>query len=142
VTAAYLAGGAGRAATASTDVVPRAAPETVFLAVVSDPHGAVAEATWNDGKKAGTTPFEVEVPKNAKVRVEFSKAGFSPYVAEFVADAPQLVEGKLAEQPRPPPAPQATRASRKKEAAKPEPPPKPAESKVLDPDDDAMEIVW
>src|SRR5213075_85584 len=40
VAAGYLAGGAGagRAATAPADVVPRAAPETVFLAVVSDPH--------------------------------------------------------------------------------------------------------
>ena len=143
--AGYLAGGsgAGRAATASADVVSRAAPETVFLAVVSDPHGAIAEATWIDGKKAGITPFEVEVPKSAKVRVEFSKAGFSPYVAEFVADVSQLVEGRLAEQPRPPPAPQATRASKKKEAPKPEPPAKPAESKLqVDPDDDAMEIVW
>jgi serine/threonine protein kinase len=143
VTAGYLAGGAGRPAIASTDVVPRAAaPQTVFLAVVSDPHGAIAEATWNDGKKAGITPFEVEVPKSARVRVEFSKGGFSPQVAELVADVSQLVEGKLAEQPRPPPAPQATRASKKKEAPKPPPPEKSAESKVLDADDDAMEIVW
>ncbi|MFL5364895.1 MAG: serine/threonine protein kinase, partial [Myxococcales bacterium] len=145
VTAGYLAGGAGRAAIASTSVVPRAAaPETVFLAVVSDPHGAIAEATWSDGKKAGITPFEVEVPKSAKVRVEFSKAGFSPYVADLVADVSQLVEGKLPEPPTPPPAPQATRASKRKEAAKPEPPAKPAESNEpgdLD-DDDAMEIVW
>ncbi|MFL5249633.1 MAG: serine/threonine protein kinase [Myxococcales bacterium] len=145
VTAGYLAGGAGRAAIASTSVVPRAAaPETVFLAVVSDPHGAIAEATWSDGKKAGITPFEVEVPKSAKVRVEFSKAGFSPYVADLVADVSQLVEGKLPEPPSPPPAPPATRASKRKEAAKPEPPAKPAESNEpgdLD-DDDAMEIVW
>ncbi|MFL5421309.1 MAG: hypothetical protein ACJ79Y_11125, partial [Myxococcales bacterium] len=117
---------------------------TVFLAVVSDPHGAIAEATWSDGKKAGITPFEVEVPKSAKVRVEFSKAGFSPYVADLVADVSQLVEGKLPEPPKPPPAPPGARVSKRKEAAKPEPPAKPAESNEpgdLD-DDDAMEIVW
>jgi hypothetical protein len=146
VTAGYLAGGSGRAAIASTDVVPRAAaPETVFLAVVSDPHGAIAEATWDGGKKAGITPFEAEVPKSAKVRVEFSKAGFTPYLAELVADTSQLVEGKLAEQPKPapPPRPQVTRAIRKKEPPKPDPPEEPAESKApVDLEDGPMEIVW
>jgi hypothetical protein len=145
VLAGYLAAGSSparqaEARTASTAATPAAALETVFLAVVSDPHGAIAEATWNQGKKTGITPFEVEVPKSTRVRFEFTKPGYAPvpYVVELVAETSQLVEGKLLVEQRPGPPPPAPRLR------KPPEPPKPAESKPPDADegDDAMEIVF
>jgi hypothetical protein len=146
VLAGYLAAGSSPARQAEARVAPPAATpaapvETVFLAVVSDPHGAIAEATWNQGKKTGITPFEVELPRSTKVRFEFTKPGYAPtpYVVDLVAETSQLVEGKLVveQKPRPPPAP----APRLR---KPPEPPKPAESKSPDADegDEAMEIVF
>ena len=118
-------------------VAPRV-PETVFLAVVSDPHGAIAEATWSDGRKTGIAPFEVEVPRSTRVRVEFTKPGYlpNPYVVEFVAETSQLVEGRLApEPPRPAVAPPAPRPKKRPE------PPKPPELTPPD-DDEPMQIIF
>jgi eukaryotic-like serine/threonine-protein kinase len=141
----YLAGGGGRASTPADALAP-VAPATVFLAIVSDPHGAIAEATWDGDRKAGITPFEVEVPKSTKVRVEFSKAGWAPYVADFVADDSRLVEAKLSEAPRPAAPPASTRAKKKVPASPGAPKPAAqtsAESKPADnPEDDLMDIVW
>jgi serine/threonine protein kinase len=142
VAGGYLAGGGEQASTPAD--LPAPVPATVFLAIVSDPHGAIAEATWNEERKAGITPFEVEVPKSTKVRVEFSKPGWVPYVAELVADSSRLVEAKLSELPRAAP-PASTRG--KKKLAAPEAPkpaaPIPAESTPAgDLDDKLMDIVW
>src|SRR4051812_32090148 len=126
--AGYFAGGSSGATTAPIATHQKsvvAVRETVFLAVVSDPNGAIAEATWSDGRKTGLTPFEVEVPRSTRVRFEFAKPGYvpNPYVVDLVADTSQLVEGKLA--PEPPPRPAQAAAPRSKK--RPEPPP--AESK-------------
>jgi hypothetical protein len=114
--------------------------ETVFLAVVSDPQGAAAEATWDEGKKTGITPFEVEVPKNTKVRFEFRKQGYvpAPSVLDLVAETSQLVEGKLVVEQRPRPAAAPAPPPRPR---KPPEDPLPAESTVDD-EDKAMEIVF
>ena len=136
--AGYLAGGATRAQVAPREpAAPAPVKETVFLAVVSDPHGAIAEATWTDGRKTGIAPFEVEVPRSTRVRVEFAKPGYvpNPYVVDFVAETSQLVEGRLAPAP-PPPRPAIAPAPR---AKKPLEPPKPP---VWNPDDDLVPVLF
>src|SRR5207302_1755404 len=92
----YFAGGSSRPTTASIgsrEPAPPAVRETAFLAVVSDPHGAIAEATWDEGRKTGITPFEVEVPRSTRVRIEFTKPGYlpNPYVVDLLAETSQLV---------------------------------------------------
>jgi serine/threonine-protein kinase len=163
VVTGYLAAGSSRAPQAEARVAsPEPAPpavETVFLAVVSDPHGATAEATWNEGKKTGITPFEVEVPKSTKVRFEFRKPGYapSPYVVDLVAGTSQLVEGKLAVEttprpaapapappprPRKPPEAQKPAESRSEEGASPATGAGRRPEQTDDEGDKAMEIVW
>jgi serine/threonine protein kinase len=72
----------------------------VFFSVVSDPLGALVEATWKDGAKGGVTPLELEVPKNVKVRFAFSKRDYLPYAEERIADAAQVVKATLQVEPR------------------------------------------
>jgi serine/threonine protein kinase len=72
----------------------------VQLTVVSEPLGALVEATWKDGAKAGLTPLEMEVPKNLKVHFAFSKKEYLPYVEERIADAAQLVKVTLQAEPK------------------------------------------
>ncbi len=72
----------------------------VFFSVVSDPLGALVEATWKNGAKAGVTPLELEVPKNVKVHFAFSKRDYLPYAEERIADAAQVVKATLQVEPR------------------------------------------
>jgi hypothetical protein len=72
----------------------------VFFSVVSDPLGAMVEATWKNGAKAGVTPLELEAPKNVKVRFAFSKRDYLPYAEERIADAAQVVKATLQVEPR------------------------------------------
>ena len=72
----------------------------VFLSVVSDPLGALVEATWKDGAKAGITPMDVEVPKNTKVHFAFSKKEFLNYAEDRIADNAQVVKATLQPEPR------------------------------------------
>ncbi|TMA26812.1 MAG: hypothetical protein E6J78_12600 [Deltaproteobacteria bacterium] len=72
----------------------------VSLSVVSDPLGALCEATWKEGAKVGLTPLEIEVPKNVKVHFAFSKKDYLPYVEERIADAAQLVKVTLQAEPK------------------------------------------
>jgi serine/threonine protein kinase len=74
--------------------------EKVFLSVVSEPLGALAEATWKDGAKAAQTPFEMQVPKNVKVHFAFSKKDFFPYQTDVIADTAQVVKAALQPEPR------------------------------------------
>jgi serine/threonine protein kinase len=74
--------------------------EKVFLSVVSEPMGALAEVTWKDGAKAAATPFDLSVPKNAKVHFAFSKRDYFAYATDVIADAPQVVKGTLQGGPR------------------------------------------
>src|SRR6202521_2776643 len=69
--------------------------EKVFLSVVSEPMGALAEVTWKDGAKAAATPFDLSVPKNAKVHVAFSKRDYFSYATDVIADTPQVVKATL-----------------------------------------------
>ena len=78
--------------------------ERIQLSVVSDPVGAIVEATWKDGAKAAVTPFDLSVPKNANVRFAFSKKDFAATAVEVVADAPKVVRAALAAEPKLPPA--------------------------------------
>jgi serine/threonine protein kinase len=73
---------------------------TIFLSVISDPLGAEVQATWKNGARSGTTPFSLEVAKNSKIHLEFRKSSFLPYTTEIVADAPQVVSGKLTPEPK------------------------------------------
>jgi hypothetical protein len=74
--------------------------EKVFLSVVSEPLGAVAEATWQGGVKAGATPFDLQVPKNAKVHFVFSKPDYLPSTLDIIADTPQVVKQALVAEPK------------------------------------------
>jgi hypothetical protein len=78
--------------------------ERIQLSVVSDPVGAIVEATWRDGAKAAVTPFDLSVPKNANVRFAFSKKDFAATALDVVADAPKVVRAALAAEPKLPPA--------------------------------------
>ena len=68
--------------------------------MVSEPLGALVEATWKDGAKAAATPFDLSVPKNTKVHFAFSRAGYLPYATDVIADAPQVVKAALQSEPR------------------------------------------
>jgi hypothetical protein len=46
------------------------------------------------------TPLEIEVPKNVKVHLAFSKKDFLPYVEERISDAAQLVKVTLQAEPK------------------------------------------
>jgi serine/threonine protein kinase len=72
----------------------------VTLSISSEPLGALCEATWKEGAKVGLTPLEIEVPKNVKVHLAFSKKDFLPYVEERIADAAQLVKVVLQAEPK------------------------------------------
>ncbi len=68
----------------------------VFLSVVSDPIDTDVVATWKDGgEKKGPAPLSFEVPRNAKVHFEFSKAGYVGYAMDVIADQAQNVRAVL-----------------------------------------------
>jgi serine/threonine protein kinase len=75
--------------------------EKVQLSVVSEPVGAIVEATWKDGVKAAVTPFDLAVPKNAGVHFAFSKKDFVAWATDVVADAPKVVRASLLAEPKP-----------------------------------------
>jgi serine/threonine protein kinase len=79
--------------------------EKVQLSVVSDPVGAIVEATWKDGAKAAATPFDFTVPRNASVRFAFSKKEYVSWTTEVVADAPKVVRASLLAEPKRAPLP-------------------------------------
>ena len=85
---------------ADEEAVRKAESERVFLSVVSEPLGALVEATWTGGAKAGATPFDLQVPKNVKVHFAFSKKDFLPYAQDIIADSPQVVKAQLNAEPR------------------------------------------
>ncbi len=91
--------------------------EKVFLSVVSEPLGALAEVTWKDGAKAAATPFDLSVPKNMKVHFAFSKAGHFPYATDVIADTPQVVKATLQAEPKAPPPPPRVVKQREEESA-------------------------
>jgi serine/threonine-protein kinase len=74
--------------------------EKVFLSVVSEPLGALAEVTWKDGARAAATPFDLSVPKNTKVHFAFSKRDYFSYATDVIADTPQVVKATLQAGPR------------------------------------------
>jgi len=74
--------------------------EKIFLSVVSEPLGALVEATWKDGAKAAATPFDLSVTKNVKVHFAFSKRDYFPYATDVIADTPQVVKATLQAEPR------------------------------------------
>ena len=88
------------AAKKAEDAAKAQQAEKVFLSVVSEPLGALAEATWKDGAKALATPFELEVPKNTKVHFACSMKGYFPYATDVIADTPQVVKCPLQAEPR------------------------------------------
>src|SRR5262249_27036114 len=75
--------------------------ERVQLSVVSEPVGAIVEASWKDGVKAAVTPFDLQVPRNSSVRFNFSKKDFVSYSVEILADTPKVVRASLAAEPKP-----------------------------------------
>ena len=68
--------------------------------MISEPQGAEVDVTWPDGAKSASTPFQLQLPKNAKVHFEFKKDGFAPYVMDVVADQ-TLVNAVLKALPAP-----------------------------------------
>ena len=89
------------------------------LSVVSEPVGAIVEATWKDGVKAAVTPFDLAVPKNASVHFAFSKKDFVAWATDVVADAPKVVRASLLAEPKPvPPVPAIRAADRSNKKAR------------------------
>ena len=85
---------------AEEEAARKAESEKIFLSVVSEPLGALVEATWTGGAKAGATPFDLQVPKNSKVHFAFSKKDYLPYAQDIIADGPQVVKAALTAEPR------------------------------------------
>ena len=67
---------------------------------MSEPLGALVEATWKGGAKAAATPFDLSVPKNMKVHFAFSKREFFPFGTDVIADTPQVVKATLQPEPK------------------------------------------
>ena len=79
----------------------RRADDRIQLSVVSDPVGAVVEASWKGGVKAAVTPFDLEVPKNSNVKFSFSKKEYISSTVQILADTPQVVRASLTAEPKP-----------------------------------------
>jgi tRNA A-37 threonylcarbamoyl transferase component Bud32 len=77
--------------------------QKVQLSVISDPVGAIVEATWAGGAKGSVTPFDVAVPKDASVHFSFSMKEFLPWSTDVVADGPKVVRATLLAEPKPAP---------------------------------------
>src|SRR4051794_16097793 len=92
---------ARQAAARAEEEVRQKESDKVQLSVVSDPVGAIVEATWKDGVKAAVTPFDLTVPRNAAVRFVFSRKEYQTYTADVVADAPKVVRAPLLAEPKP-----------------------------------------
>jgi len=91
---------AKQAALRAEEEQKRQESERVQLSVVSDPMGAVVEATWNGGVKAALTPFDLVVPRNTSVRFAFAKKEFVSYTIEILADTPKVVRASLVAEPK------------------------------------------
>ena len=110
---------AREAAVRAEDEQRRLESEKVQLSVVSEPVGAIVEATWKDGVKAAVTPFDLAVPKNASVHFAFSKKDFVAWATDVVADAPKVVRASLLAEPKPvPPVPAIRAADRSNKKAR------------------------
>ena len=72
--------------------------EPVALSLAVEPEGAEAVATWPRGEQRGTSPLTLKVPRNAKVHVELSKAGYLGHSMDVIADQPQTVRATLEKQ--------------------------------------------
>jgi hypothetical protein len=93
--------------------------DKIYLSVVSDPLGALVEATWKDGAKAAATPFDLSVPKNTKVHFAFSKKEYFGYATDVIADTPQVVKATLQPEPKAPPKVVRSREEESPKKAKP-----------------------
>jgi serine/threonine protein kinase len=82
--------------------------ERVQLSVVSEPVGAIVEASWNGGAKGGVTPFDLSVPRNTTVSFAFSKHEYLSSTVQILADTPKVVRASL--QPEKPAQSQVVRA--------------------------------
>ena len=71
------------------------APSLVALAVVSEPLGGHAIASWPGGSRAGTTPFLAEVPRGARVHVLYDRENAEPYFVDVIANTAQTAIGHL-----------------------------------------------
>ncbi len=98
----------------------------ITLITVSDPLGASVEGNWTEQDKpqqmVGITPMPFKVPRGAKVRFNFTKAGFLPYALDVIADQEKTVSAKLEPEAKPAapaaaaPAPAAPEGPKKKKA--------------------------
>ena len=98
--AQHIADQAKQAALRAEEEQKRQESERVQLSVVSDPMGAVVEATWNGGVKAAVTPFDLAVPRNTSVRFAFAKKEFVSHTIEILADTPKVVRASLVAEPK------------------------------------------
>jgi serine/threonine-protein kinase len=118
IVAERLAQEARAAALRAEEEQRRLQEEKVQLSVVSDPVGAIVEATWKDGVKAAVTPFDLAVPKNASVHFAFSKKEYQPSSTDVVADGPKVVRASLLAEPKAAPPPRVPRIRATESSAK------------------------
>ena len=71
----------------------------MIIKVVAELIDVKVEANWKDKGEDRTqsaeTPWQLEVPKNVKVRFTFKKDGYENNVQDVIADAGQTVSAKL-----------------------------------------------
>jgi len=103
--AQHIAEQAREAALRAEEEQRRLQNDKIPLSVVSEPVGAIVEATWKEGVKGGVTPFDLSVPKNVSVRFTFSKRDFVSWTTDVIADTPKVVRASLLAEPKlaPPP---------------------------------------
>src|SRR5438309_893384 len=103
--AQHIAEQAREAALRAEEEQRRLQNDKIPLSVVSEPVGAIVEATWKEGVKGGVTPFDLSVPKNVSVRFTFSKRDFVSWTTDVIADTPKVVRASLLAEPKAAPPP-------------------------------------
>ena len=95
----------------------------VVLSVSAEPTGTKVIAAWQGGEKKGIAPLSIDVPRSAKIHLEFRKSGYKGHSLDLVADEAQNVRAALeAVRPRAPAnaAPERMRVARRAALAQPE----------------------
>ncbi|MBS2023415.1 MAG: protein kinase [Deltaproteobacteria bacterium] len=99
------------------------AAKPVVIKAVSEQIDTKVEVKWTDNGaekvQTGDTPWQVELPRNARVRFTFKKAGFQDNVQDIIADTSQTVTAKLVAEVKAPPKDDKKKEIKKKRELKP-----------------------
>jgi len=79
------------------DPPPEVAPEMIAIKVTSKPSGATV---YVDGVRAGKTPVEIQVPRDAKAELRVEKSGYNTKTLEVAGDQPEELKVTLKKKPK------------------------------------------